>query len=160
MNPFIIDSILFVKELAVAKTRRRFMKSIIESSSQSAFMKKTEKNIESVNMPQKKIFIQRDSFRFEIIEDIVSEKKMIFIRNRVADRDERARSRNRSRNRSRSRSRSRNRNRGRDRNKKRGDSRRAADEAINETANQEADEMTNEMADEMADEMTNEIMND
>ena len=162
MSPFIIDSILFVRESAVAKTRKRSMKSIIESSNQSAFMKKTKKNIEFVNIFQKKIFIQRDFFRFEIIEDIVSKKKVIFTRNRIADRGERARDRDRGRirGRNRNRSRSRNRNRNRDRNKKRRDSRRVANEAINETANQKTSGVTDEMADEMTDEMADEVMND
>ena len=82
MDFFVIDFILFVRESVVAKTRKRFMKSIIESSSQSAFMKKEMKeNIEFVNIIefQKKKFIQRDFFRFEIVENIVFEKKIIFI---------------------------------------------------------------------------------
>ena len=177
VNFFVIDFILFVKEPAVAKTRKRFMKSIIESSSQSAFMmKKMKKNTEFVSIiePQKKIFIQRDFFRFEIVEDIVFEKKVIFIRNKIADRNERARNRNRgrSRNRNRIQNRSRDRNRNRDRNKKRKNSsadardenerwvRRTADETINETVNQETDEVANEMTNEMTDEMADEMMND
>ena len=156
----IIDFILFVREPAVAKIRRRFMKSIIESSSQSAFMEKTEGNIELVNMPQEEIFIQRDFFRFEIIEDIVPEKKMIFTRGKIADRSGRARNRDRGRDRNRNRGRDRGRNRSRGRDRGRENNRRTADEAINETVNQETDGVTDEMTDEMADEMADEIMND
>ena len=107
----VIDFILFVRESAVAKIRKRFMKSIIESPNQSAFMmEEMKKNTEFVNIIefQKEIFIQRDFFRFEIVEDIVFEKKIIFTRNRVVDRDGRARDQNRGRGRGRNRNRNRN----------------------------------------------------
>lgn len=39
----VIDSILFVRESTVAKTRERFMKSTIELLSQSAFMEEIKR---------------------------------------------------------------------------------------------------------------------
>ena len=115
MSFSVIDLILFVRKSAVAKIRKRFMKSTIEPSSQSAFMmKEMKENTESVNIIefQKKISTQRDSFRFEIVENIVSEKKIISIRDKIADRDKRARNRDRNRNRSRNRDRDRDKGRG------------------------------------------------
>lgn len=93
----VIDSILLVRKSIVAKTRKRFMRSTIEPFNQSAFMKEVTEISEFMKR-QEEIFIQRDFFHFEIVEGIVSGRKIPFIRDRIVSRSERAKNRDKVRN--------------------------------------------------------------
>lgn len=146
-KPFAIDSFLLIKEFAVARTRKRFVKSIIELSSQRNVKNAiaNQKNVEnaiatetasvSLIQRQKKIFIQRDSFQFEITKNIVSKKRLAFIRGRIVDKNARARGREKG-------------GRGRGQAKRRRGIREEKNRWVKSTksVNQEANQITNELA--------------
>jgi hypothetical protein len=96
------DSLLLIQESVVARDRERSVRSIIESSSQADLMTDLMKE-----MSMKKIFTQRNSSQFEMIENIVSSRKQASVRERVVTRERRGRNQDRERNRERSRERER-----------------------------------------------------
>ncbi len=88
-----IDSLLLIRELVVARIRERFLDIIIELSSQAELSK---------IISQEEISTQRNSSQFEMIENVVSSKKQVFIRDRVVTwKRERERDRDRDRDRER-----------------------------------------------------------
>ncbi len=102
-----------IQESAVARNRERSMKSIIESSSQTDLMKMMNEMMKDVmkekifsQTRREKVSIQRNSSQFEIIENVVSSREQVFVRDRVVTR-ERKRERKRERERDRDRDRDR-----------------------------------------------------
>ncbi len=91
-----IDSLLLIQESTVARDRERSVRSTIESSSQTDLMKE---------ISTKETSTQRNSSQFEVIENIVSSREQVSVRDRVVtrerDRQDRGRSRDRERDRGR-----------------------------------------------------------
>ncbi len=117
----IIDSLLLIQESAVARDRKRSVRSIIESSSQTDLMKMMNEMMKNVMKEQifnqirrEEISTQRNSSQFEMTENVVSSRKQVFVRDRVVTRERKRKRERRRRKRERERDRERDRDRERE----------------------------------------------
>jgi hypothetical protein len=78
-----VDLVLLIRESAVVKSRDRSIEFIIKSLSQANLLKSSDQEINS----QEEAFTQRNSSQFEIIENIVTERQTVSVRERVDNRE-------------------------------------------------------------------------
>jgi hypothetical protein len=78
-----VDLVLLIKESAVVKSRDRSIEFIIESLNQANLLKSSDQEINS----QEETFTQRNSSQFEIIENIVTERQTVSVREQVDNRE-------------------------------------------------------------------------
>ncbi len=110
-----------IQESAVARDRKRSVRSIIESSSQTDLMKMMNEMMKNVMKEQifnqirrEEISTQRNSSQFEMTENVVSSRKQVFVRDRVVTRERKRKRERRRRKRERERDRERDRDRERE----------------------------------------------
>ncbi len=115
-----------IQESAVARDRERSVRSIIELSSQADLMKMMNEMMKDVMKDQifsqtrrEEVSTQRNSSQFEMIENVVSSRKQVFVRDRVVTRERKRRRKRRKRRRKRRKRRRKRRKRRRERDRER-----------------------------------------